>query len=90
MSEEEIQSSIVDGTYHKISENLYRVQKITAGDYFFRHHLETRLEKDNKEAKLFTEMGKFKRISSLSAFKKENPIKVRVDAKGSIQIVEKR
>ena len=90
MSEEEIQSSIVDGTYHKISENLYRVQKIAEGDYVFRHHLETKLEKDSKEAKIFAEMGKFKRISSLSAFKKENPIKVRVDAKGSIQIVEKR
>jgi CRISPR-associated endonuclease Csn1 len=27
--------------YSDISQNLFRVQKITTGDYFFRHHLET-------------------------------------------------
>lgn len=30
-----------------ISPNLYRVQKFTTGDYFFRHHLETNVENDN-------------------------------------------
>lgn len=30
--------------YHLISPNLFRVQKITIKDYFFRHHLETKVE----------------------------------------------
>lgn len=30
--------------YSQISSNLYRVQKITTKDYFFRHHLETKVE----------------------------------------------
>lgn len=34
--------------YHIISPNLYRVQKFTIKDYFFRHHLETTVENDNK------------------------------------------
>ncbi len=34
--------------YGSISSNLYRVQKFTVKDYFFRHHLETNVESDNK------------------------------------------
>ena len=34
--------------YALISKNLYRVQKFTIKDYFFRHHLETKVEDDNK------------------------------------------
>lgn len=30
--------------YHLVSSNLFRVQKITSKDYFFRHHLETNVE----------------------------------------------
>lgn len=30
--------------YAKISPNLFRVQKLTSGDYWFRHHLETQIE----------------------------------------------
>lgn len=33
--------------YAIISPNLYRVQKMSDGDYFFRHHLETNVETDN-------------------------------------------
>lgn len=33
--------------YYLISPNLYRVQKFTVKDYFFRHHLETNVENDN-------------------------------------------
>lgn len=36
--------------YARISPNLYRVQKMSKGDYFFRHHLETTVE-DKKELK---------------------------------------
>lgn len=34
--------------YHIISPNLYRVQKLTSKDYFFRHHLETNVEYNEK------------------------------------------
>lgn len=33
--------------YHLISPNLFRVQKFTIKDYFFRHHLETNVENNN-------------------------------------------
>lgn len=32
------------GNYHMISPNLFRVQKTTTKDYFFRHHLETNVD----------------------------------------------
>ncbi len=35
-----------EANYHRISPNLYRVQKLTSGDYYFRHHLETLLNDD--------------------------------------------
>ena len=34
--------------YAKISPNLFRVQKFTIKDYFFRHHLETNVENSNE------------------------------------------
>lgn len=34
--------------YSLISPNLFRVQKLTTRDYFFRHHLETKVEDNNK------------------------------------------
>ena len=33
--------------YNIISQHLFRVQKLTTGDYFFRHHLETNVNDDN-------------------------------------------
>jgi CRISPR-associated endonuclease Csn1 len=33
--------------YYLISPNLFRVQKFTVKDYFFRHHLETNVEMNN-------------------------------------------
>jgi CRISPR-associated endonuclease Csn1 len=43
--------------YYLISPNLFRVQKFTIKDYFFRHHLETSVE-DRSELKGIT----FKRV----------------------------
>lgn len=34
--------------YNVISQHLFRVQKLSTGDYFFRHHLETNVECDSK------------------------------------------
>lgn len=60
----------------KISPNLFRIQKITSKDYFFRHHLETTVE-DNKDLKSVT----WKRLS-LSGI--SNLKKVRINHLGKI------
>ena len=60
-----------------ISPNLYRVQKITDGDYFFRHHLETNVETENK-LKGITWL----RITSVQNL--EGVVKVRINHIGDI------
>lgn len=62
--------------YYLISPNLYRVQKLTAGDYWFRHHLETSVNV-NSELKDVT----FKRIS-INGIK--NVLKLRINHIGQI------
>lgn len=59
-----------------ISQNLYRVQKFTIKDYFFRHHLETNVN-DTKELKSIT----WKRVGPNDL---EGIIKVRVNHIGQI------
>lgn len=63
--------------YTIISPNLYRVQKFSDGDYFFRHHLETNVENDNK-LKGIT----WKRITSVQNL--NGIVKVRVNHLGQI------
>jgi len=63
--------------YAIISPNLYRVQKFTDGDYFFRHHLETSVENENS-LKGVT----WKRITSVHNL--SGIIKVRVNHIGRI------
>jgi CRISPR-associated endonuclease Csn1 len=63
-----------------ISKNLYRVQKFSQGDYYFRHHLETNVD-DNKNLKGVT----WKRISSVQNLK--GIVKVRVNHLGAIVAV---
>ncbi|MBF4518730.1 type II CRISPR RNA-guided endonuclease Cas9 [Flavobacterium sp. ANB] len=62
--------------YHLISPNIFRVQKFTIRDYFFRHHLETSVE-DKKELKDFS----YKRLG-LNGI--NNIIKVRINHLGQI------
>ncbi len=86
MSREELGKSINENKLHTISPNLYRVQKISEKDYNFRHHLETRLGKDSSEEAIFSKIEKSKRFKSLQAFKKANPIKVKLSPLGKIQL----
>lgn len=62
--------------YHLISPNIFRVQKFTIRDYFFRHHLETSVE-DKKELKDIS----FKRLG-LNGI--NDIIKVRINHLGKI------
>ena len=86
MSLDEVRASIERNNTNIISSNLYRVQNISEKYYVFRHHLETRLEKEQKEANLSIQLGKMIRIRSLDAFKKYSPIKVRISHLGKIQL----
>ena len=63
--------------YPVISKNLFRVQKLTSKDYFFRHHLETSIV-DNKALKDIT----WKRIQNVNGLK--GIVKVRIDHLGNI------
>ena len=63
-----------------LCKHLYRVQKMTKGDYFFRHHLETTVDDISATAK---EMGKLKRLS-LKSLKENNPHKVHISITGRI------
>lgn len=66
--------------YETISPNLYRVQKLAKGDYFFRHHLETTVD-ESKKLKDYT----FKRIQSDRYLR--GIVKVRINHLGEIVAV---
>lgn len=80
MNEELYQEALRNEDYAMLSKYLYRVQKMTKGDYFFRHHLETTVNDDSAEAKL---MGKLKRLS-LKSLCENNPHKVHVGITGKM------
>lgn len=63
--------------YSRISPNLFRVQKLSSKDYWFRHHLETTVE----TPKTLQEIT-WKRIKSLNKIK--GIVKVRIDHIGKI------
>lgn len=41
MSRQELEDAVKAGNYASISKNLFRVRKLTSGNYWFNHHLET-------------------------------------------------
>ena len=87
MEEELYQDAMQKNDYATLSKYLYRVQKMTKGDYFFRHHLETTVnDKFNgvtNEA-LSIKMGKMIRIRSLKSLSENNPHKVDISITGKI------
>lgn len=64
--------------YSLISPHLFRVQKMSSKDYWFRHHLETQVQNDNLKLKGIT----WERITALNKLK--GIIKVRVNHIGQI------
>lgn len=76
----EYTNALTDGDYELLSQYLYRVQKLTGCDYFFRFHLETQVI-DSKEAFL---VKRLRRVCSLQALSELNPIKVKIDLLGNI------
>lgn len=80
MEEELYQDAMRTNDYSLLSKYLYRVQKMSKGDYSFRHHLETSVDDNSTAAK---EMGKMKRLS-LKSLKENNPHKVHISVTGKI------
>ena len=80
MEEELYNDAIQKEDYATLSKYLYRVQKMSKGDYFFRNHLETAVEDNSSIAK---EMGKMKRLS-LKSLLENNPHKVHISITGKI------
>ena len=84
LSDEELQRAIDQQDYRTLSEHLYRVQKITSKDYFFRYHLETGVS-DCKNA--MGRIPKFHRVSSFKAYEEKKIHKVRIDLLGRITLL---
>ena len=84
LSDKELQRALEVQDYHKLSEHLYRVQKISSRDYWFRYHLETSVA-DDKNA--LGSIPKFHRVRSLADYEKRNVRKVRVDLLGRISLL---
>lgn len=87
MDEEIYQDAMRRNNYAILNKYLYRVQKLSSGIYYFRHHLETTVDdKYNgvKNEKLSKEMGKLICISSLNTLMQNNPHKVKVSITGKI------
>lgn len=82
LSDEELQRALEVQDYRKLSEHLYRVQKLSAGKYFIRYHLDTDVDEDNRSGRI----PKFYQLS-LDAYKKNNVRKVRVDLLGRISLL---
>ncbi len=81
MAEELYQDAIQKKDYAALSKYLYRVQKMSTGDYVFRHHLETVVDDISSTAK---DMGKMKRLRSLKSLFENNPHKVHISITGKI------
>jgi CRISPR-associated endonuclease Csn1 len=76
----QIKNAIQSKNYRLLTKNLYRVQKLSLGEYVFRHHLSTRV--DDKKSEYIKTQGKT--VSSIGALQKVNPIKVRINRLGEI------
>ena len=86
MDEADYQEAMKKGDNATLSKYLYRVQKLTEGDYYFRHHLETSVDdKYNgvSNPNISKQMKKLYRIG-LTQLANLNPHKVHVSVIGKI------
>jgi CRISPR-associated endonuclease Csn1 len=80
MNTQDFNQALSNHNYKAISRHLYRVQKITSSDYYFRSHLETELD-DSEESK---KSKRYYRFKSIGAFENLNPKKVVINNLGNI------
>ncbi len=74
------QDAIANRDYQLLNKHLYRVQKLTHSDYFFRFHTETNVDDTPKKK----EMKSLIRLTSIGNLIGFNPHKVRVSILGEI------
>ena len=84
LSDEELQRALEAQDYRKLSEHLYRVQKMSSKDYYFRYHLETSVADDKNSS---GGIPKFYRVTGLKTYEEKNIRKVRVDLLGRISLL---
>lgn len=84
LSDEELQQALEVQDYRKLSEHLYRVQKLSSLYYVFRYHLETSVSDEKNTS---GRIPKFYRIKSFKAYEENNIRKVRVDLLGRISLL---
>ena len=84
LSDEELQRVLEAQDYRKLSEHLYRVQKLSSLYYVFRYHLETSVSDEKNTS---GRIPKFYRIKSFKAYEENNVRKVRVDLLGRISLL---
>ena len=80
MDDDDFNRNVSTGNYQKLGQHLYRVQRISAGDYVFRLHTDT-------TSKIAPDVALSKRcirIKSFKAYFTHNPHKVRISLLGKI------
>jgi CRISPR-associated endonuclease Csn1 len=83
LSQEEFDEAVKQNNKPLLSKHLYLVWSISDGDYWFRHHLETK-NSDLKKIIWAKESKRYYRFRSLASLIKENPIKIRLNHLGEI------
>lgn len=87
MDEADYEAAMTNRDYRLLNKYLYRVQKLSSGEYCFRYHTETTVDDKYDGASnpnLSIEMKKLHRIKSFSAWEKLFPHKVKVNLLGEI------
>jgi CRISPR-associated endonuclease Csn1 len=87
LNREALEEAVGRKDYKLVGQYLYRVQKIAESDYFFRLHIETKVDdkyNEKVDMNLSLQLGKMIRIRSLKGWQHKNPIKVRVNNLGQI------
>lgn len=85
MADEDFENAIRENDTALLSKYLYRVQKITNSDYFFRHHLETSVD-DKDDIEFKRDSKRFYRLKSIKGLFNLNPKKVSISAIGDIYV----
>jgi CRISPR-associated endonuclease Csn1 len=83
LSKDEFSKIINEENKKSLSNHLFLIWSISQGDYWFRHHLETK----NSELKSLSgakQAKRYVRCNSIGAFEKLNPYKIRINNLGEI------
>lgn len=86
MNKEDFDAAIRQNDYRLISKHLYLVWKISTNDYWFRHHLETKVSELDKIGGA-KESKRYYRFNSIGAFINANPIKVKISNLGELKLL---